>query len=69
MHDPGTEQWLAAVWDSILSREPEQVRQTYTALDAASQAEVMAHLKRMTSEDGWQPAQVESARVALEVLG
>jgi hypothetical protein len=68
MHDPGTEQWLAAVWDGILSREPEQIRQTYAALDLANKAEVMAHLKRMTTEDGWHPGQVESARAALGVL-
>ena len=69
MHDPTTENWLAGVWDGILSRQTERVRQTYNALDASSQAEVLAHLKCMTSEDGWQPAQVESARTALEALG
>ena len=68
MNDPAAENWLASVWDGILSRQPERIRQTYAALDASSQAEVLAHLKRMTSEDGWHPAQVESAQAAMEVL-
>ena len=68
MHNPATENWLASVWDGILSRQPEQIRQTYAALDAASQREVQNHLKRMATEEGWLPAQVESARAALAAL-
>jgi len=66
--DPGAEQWLAAAWDGILSREPERIRQTYAALDPASQKEVLAHLGRMVTEEGWHPGQVESARAALMAL-
>lgn len=38
------------------------------ALDPTSKEAVIAHLQKMTSETGWHPAQVESARAALQTI-
>jgi hypothetical protein len=66
--EPGTEAWLEQVWDGLLSRDPEQIRQTYAGLDTGSQSEVLEHLKRMATEEGWHPRQVDSACAALAAL-
>lgn len=59
---------LEYVWDNLLSRSPERIRAVFARLDQASKAEVIAHLNKMTSEDGWHPEQVISARAALDAL-
>ncbi len=59
---------LQVLWDKLLSREPAQVQAAYRALDPASQKNVLAHLRRMVSEDGWHLEQVKSARAALDIL-
>jgi hypothetical protein len=56
------------LWDAILSREPERIMETWNRLNREEQTSVLEHLERMTSEDGWHPEQVISARVALEVV-
>ncbi len=56
------------IWEQILSRDPEQVHAAFFALDAETQKQVAAHLRLMTSEEGWHPEQVISARKALEVI-
>lgn len=60
--------FLEEIWDDILSRRPALIRRRFSKLDNASQNEVMTHLKRMVSEDGWQEVQIKSAQAALEVL-
>jgi hypothetical protein len=60
--------FLEVIWDDILSRRPARIRRRFDLLDNASQREVIEHLKRMTSEDGWQEAQVASAQAALAAL-
>lgn len=62
------EEFLEQLWDRILSREPEQIRQAFGELLAADQAVVLGHLEKMVSEDGWHAEQVISARLALETL-
>ena len=56
------------VWDALLSREPESIRPAYLALDAETRQAVSAHLRVMTSEEGWHPEQVISARAALDAI-
>lgn len=60
--------FLEEIWDDILSRRPARIRRRFSMLDKASQKEVMNHLNRMVSEDGWQEVQIISARAALAVL-
>lgn len=59
---------LEMIWDNLLSRSPERIRAVFASLDEESRCEVIAHLKRMASEDGWHPEQVASARAALDTL-
>jgi len=37
-------------------------------LDESSRTEIINHLKKMAFESGWNPEQIKSAKVALEVL-
>jgi hypothetical protein len=55
-------------WDSLLSRQPDLVREAFADLDAETQQAVVAHLRRMTSEEGWHPEQVLSAEAALSAI-
>jgi hypothetical protein len=57
-----------ALWDALLSREPERIWQAFSALDDASLAAVRKHLRKMVGEPGWHPEQVKSARAALKAL-
>jgi hypothetical protein len=60
---------LETLWDRLLSRQPEQVREAFDSLAPGEQAAVRAHLERMASEPGWHPQQRASAQAALAVLG
>jgi hypothetical protein len=59
---------LELLWDEILSRQPDTIRSAFSTLDPGDQQAVLAHLKRMASEDGWQAEQRTSATVAMQVL-
>jgi hypothetical protein len=61
-------QFLEQVWGEILSCRPQRIKRMFMSLDIASQHEVMHHLKRITTEEGWLELQVSSARVALAAL-
>ena len=56
------------MWDAILSRESERIRQAFSALDDSSRAVVRQHLRKMVGEAGWHPEQIKSARAALKAL-
>lgn len=60
--------FLEKTWDSILSRDPKKISAAFCDLNRANQKVVVAHLQKMVSEDGWHPEQVQSARVALQVI-
>jgi hypothetical protein len=60
--------FIETTWDSLLSRDPSQIRLAYAALDAASKKVVVDHLQKMCTEEGWHPEQVVSAQVALRAL-
>lgn len=62
------DEYLERIWSELLSREPGKIRLAYNTLDTDSQQEVLGHLNRMATEDGWHPEQVLSARIALETL-
>jgi hypothetical protein len=59
---------LENLWDSLLSREPEQVRAAFARLEPGERQSVVAHLRRMAGESGWHPEQRRSAEAALEAL-
>jgi hypothetical protein len=45
--------YLEKAWDDLLSRDAGRVRERFFSLDGESQKTVMAHLKKMVTEDGW----------------
>jgi hypothetical protein len=57
-----------AIWGEVLSRDPARIRAAVRALAGGERAAVVAHLWRMTSEEGWMEGQRSSARAALDVL-
>ena len=59
---------LEALWDEILSRQPERVRAAFTSLPQADQKNLLTHLERMATETGWHAKQRKSARAALKAL-
>jgi hypothetical protein len=61
-------QFLEKVWGEILSRRPVRIQRMFLSLDNDSQQEVLQHLKRMTTEEGWQEEQIISAREAINIL-
>ncbi|MBI9050986.1 MAG: hypothetical protein JEZ00_16310 [Anaerolineaceae bacterium] len=60
--------YLEKVWGGILSEEEQLIIETFQELGNEDQQTILAHLKKMVSEDGWQPSQVHSASKALAVL-
>lgn len=59
---------LENLWDALLSRNPERIRQAFAGLDAEERQAVQTHLQRMATEPGWHPEQRLSAQTALESL-
>jgi hypothetical protein len=59
---------LEVIWNSLLSRDPEEIRKKFSELDPESKKVVLGHLQNMVTETGWHPEQVASARIALEAL-
>ncbi|MCL4560386.1 MAG: hypothetical protein M1281_13705 [Chloroflexi bacterium] len=55
-------------WDQILSRQPEIIRLAFAQADQMEQKNVLSHLKRMATEEGWHPQQRASAIAALDAL-
>ena len=56
------------LWEDLLSRQPETIKEAFASLDPSDQKAVLAHLQRMVGESGWQTEQRLSARVALDIL-
>lgn len=59
---------LEALWEDLLSREAERVQQAFATLGRDERQAVLAHLRVMATEPGWQPEQRLSAQAALEFL-
>jgi hypothetical protein len=58
-----------AIWGELLSRQPERIRAAALGLTDEGREAVIAHLRRMASEEGWAEGQRASARAALGALG
>ncbi|OGO28865.1 MAG: hypothetical protein A2136_05935 [Chloroflexi bacterium RBG_16_54_11] len=59
---------LEEMWSDLLSSQPDQIHDAFRSLDRRRQKNVLAHLRRMATDPGWQPEQRESALVALQTL-
>ncbi len=59
---------LEALWDGLLSQEPERIRASFAGLTSGERQAVLAHLKEMAGGEGWHPAQRAAAQSALEAL-
>ncbi len=59
---------LERFWDAVLSRQPRRIRAAVRTLDPAARTALIAHLQRMSSEDGWHPEQRASAEAALRII-
>ncbi|MBI3159032.1 MAG: hypothetical protein HYZ26_05480 [Chloroflexi bacterium] len=59
---------IAEFWSEMLSGEAERARRAFAPLSADEQQAILLHLRRMTTEPGWHPAQMENARAALDAL-
>lgn len=55
-------------WEDILSQDSERIFAAISMLDALTHQEVIRHLKLMTVEPGWHPAQMTAAFNALSIL-
>jgi len=55
-------------WESLLSRQPDQIRAAFNSVDKTTQSQVLEHLQQMATEEGWHPEQAISAQTALEIL-
>ncbi len=61
-------EFLETLWDALLSRQPDKIKNAYGGLQAEEKEEILAHLKRMSEEPGWHPEQRRSAQAALIAL-
>jgi hypothetical protein len=64
----GVDDELEAFWNKLLSRDPLQIHEVFDPLDAATRRQILSHLQRMASEEGWLDEQRESARAALKTI-
>lgn len=55
-------------WSQLLSRKAAQTREAWQSINAEEKSAVLAHLKRMVSEEGWSEPQRISAQAALDVI-
>ena len=56
---------IEAFWENLLSRRKPRILRAFRGWSARQ--EVLRHLQRMASEQGWHPEQAASARAALKV--
>jgi len=68
MRQPLSERGLETVWTELLSQRPSRIRRVWARLAPPERSSVLAHLRQMVDGEGWQPAQREAARSALEAL-
>jgi len=59
---------MEELWNNILSRNPNKIISTYSILSEQDKINVLNHLTKMVTEDGWQPGQILSADTALKII-
>jgi hypothetical protein len=55
-------------WESLLSRDPDQIKAAWNTIDHATQKQVLLHLQDMVEGEDWHPEQRASAEAALKVI-
>jgi len=56
------------IWSKILSQKIDVITNVFNAIGKKEKSIVLDHLHRITSENGWHPAQITSALFALQIL-
>lgn len=56
------------LWEGLLSADEDLILDIYVQLDENQGENVMSHLQKMATEEGWHPAQRESAQIALTTI-
>jgi ParB-like chromosome segregation protein Spo0J len=59
---------LAEFWEEMLSEEEVAVRRAWARLSPQERPRVLAHLRAMAEEEGWQLSQRKAAQGALRFL-
>jgi hypothetical protein len=59
---------LEQMWEALLSGDPARVRRMWSELTDDECLAVLAHLRRMRDELGWDPAQRDAAALAVEII-
>ena len=59
---------IEELWENLLSEEPEKIHLAWNGLTPEERAAVREHLHRMSTEDGWHPAQQQAAVTARRIL-
>jgi len=59
---------LDQMWEALLSGDPARIRRVWRDLTDDESLAVLAHLKRMRDEPGWDPAQRDAAALAVNIL-
>ena len=59
---------LDTLWEALLSSDPARIRHVWRDLTDDETLAVLAHLRRMRDEDGWDSVQREAATLALTVI-
>ena len=65
--NPGPDD-LETFWEALLSADPARIRRAWRSLADDEAQAVLAHLKNMATEPGWQPVQQQAAAAALQIL-
>ena len=60
--------YTESLWDRLLSRQQDLIRDSYFTLSAEERESVFKHLVRMTNEPGWHEEQRISAQAALRAI-
>ncbi len=66
--DEDLERELEAFWGALLSSKPARIRRAWRQLTDEEAQAALAHLRKMATEPGWQPAQQQAAADALRVI-
>jgi hypothetical protein len=59
---------LEQIWSALLSSDPARIRHVWSELTDDESLAVLAHLRRMRDEPGWDPTQRDAAAQALAIL-
>jgi len=56
------------LWEHLLSEDSAKIRKAWTELKDEEASAVLAHLRRMATEEGWAEAQKQAAATALTMI-